>query len=220
MHSADAGHELVACHDCDLLHEVKSLAPGMSARCTRCGSLIAHHRRNSLDRTLAWTLASLLLFILANAFPILVFKMGGRVQENELVSGCVELVRQGYAPLGAVVFLSSVLAPALRIAGLLYVLVPLKLGWPPFRCIPVFRLVALLEPWSMLEVFMLGVIVAVIKLSDMADVVLGTGLYAFMGLIVASTTAVVVLDPELVWRGSGAARRQGAPGRAAAEPVA
>ncbi len=200
MTAADSGHELVACHDCDLLHHVKPLPVGTTARCTRCGSLLAQNRRDSLDHTLAWTMASLLLFIVANSFPILSFEMGGRVQENELFSGCIELYSQGWWPLAALVFLASVLAPALRIAGLLYVLVPLKLGRPPLKLVPVFRLVEVLEPWSMLEVFMLGVIVAIIKLSALAEVVMSTGLYAFMGLIITSTAAVVVLDPELIWR--------------------
>ena len=175
MSNDSVGHELVACHDCDLLHHVKPLAPGTSARCTRCGGLIAQNRRDSVNRTLAWTLASLVLFIVANTFPILEFKMGGRVQENELFSGCIELLRQGWWPLAALVFLASVLAPALRIAGLLYVLVPLKLGRPPLKLVPVFRIVEVLEPWSMVEVFMLGVIVAIIKLSDLAEVVMGVG---------------------------------------------
>jgi paraquat-inducible protein A len=221
MTHATAGHELVACHDCDLLHHVAPLAPGSSARCTRCGCVIARNRAETVNRTLAWTLASLVLFIVANTFPILVFKMGGRVQENDLVSGCIELYRQGYLPLAALVFLSSVLAPAVRIAGLLYVLVPLKLGRPPLQLVPVFRVVQVLEPWSMLEVFMLGVIVAVIKLSDLAEVALGTGLFAFMGLIIASTAAVFVLDPELIWRSGPRTRRAaaGAPVRAGASPV-
>jgi len=200
---AAARRPLVACRDCDLLHRVAELPHGATARCTRCGGVLAQSRRNSVDRSLAWTAGSALLFVLANTFPILVFRMQGREQQNVLVSGCLELARQGWWPLAALVFVASVAAPALRLAALLHVLVPLRLGRTPWGFVRAFRLVDALEPWSMLEVFMLGVVVAIIKLSGMAEVLMGAGLYAFMMLIVTSTAATAVLDRDLVWRHAG-----------------
>jgi paraquat-inducible protein A len=199
MPSGDTSLALIACHDCDLLHHLRPLPPGTEARCARCGGVLAHRSRNSVDRALAWSLASLLFLILANALPLLTFRMGGREQVNVLLSGVGELWRQGFWPLSLLVLSASVLAPMLRIAGLLYVLLPIKLGHPPLRLVPAFRIVEVLQPWSMVEVFMLGVIVAIIKLSDGADVGTGPGLWAFAGLIIASTAATAALDHALIW---------------------
>ena len=191
--------DLIACHDCDLLHHIQSLQDGETARCRRCGAVLYQQKRNSLDRTLALTLTGIILYVVANTYPFLSFALEGRVQHNTLLTGVIELGAGGMWGLAALVFFASILAPVLKLLGMLCVLFPLKLQRRSWSVARSYRLTELLQPWSMLEVYMLGVLVALIKLSQMATIVLGTAFYAFAALIVVTTAAGGTLDPRLIW---------------------
>jgi paraquat-inducible protein A len=192
--------ELIACHECDLLQRAAALPVGGSALCRRCGGVLFRNRRNSLDRTLALTVAGLILFTVANSFPFLAFHMQGQVVETTLATGVRDLYRQGMVPLAALVLVTSVLAPLTQLLALLYVLLPLKLHAPAPRAAVVFRVLRRIQPWSMMEVFMLGVLVSLVKLADMADIVPGIALWSFALLIVVLAAATSALDSRTVWR--------------------
>jgi paraquat-inducible protein A len=190
---------LIACHDCDLLYHKHPLQAGEKARCVRCGALLYQHKRDSLERTLTLALASLILFILANVYPLLSFKLQGSVEENQVISGVKELYVQGFWELAVLVFCVSILAPLLKILSLLYVLLPLKFKRRPWQLARVFRLVETLHPWAMTEVYMLGVFVAITKLADLATIIPGIALYSFGALIVLMASTDAALDPDSVW---------------------
>jgi paraquat-inducible protein A len=192
--------ELIACHECDLLQRLAEVPVGGSARCRRCGGLIFRNRRNGLDRTLALALAGLILFVVANAFPFLAFRMQGQVVETTLATGVRDLYLQGFASLAALVLVTSILAPLLQILALMYVLLPIKLHTIAPGATFVFRVTRRLQPWSMMEVFMLGVLVSLVKLADMAEIVPGIALWSFALLIVTLAAATSSLEPRLVWR--------------------
>jgi len=192
--------ELIACHDCDLLQTSVLLAEGQAARCPRCGGTLDQRKRNSLDRTLALAIASLVLYVVANAFPFISFKMQGNVTQTTLATGVTELWAQGKPELAVLVFFTAIAAPLLQISLLLYVLVPIKLGRLAWQVPRVFRLLRHVQPWSMMEVFMLGILVSLVKLMGMAEVVPGLALWSFALLIVALAGAVASLDPQVVWR--------------------
>ena len=197
----------IACHECDALLHERVLPPGSIARCSRCGGLIQRARHDSIDRTLAFLFAGLVLFILANVYPFMTFRLEGREQVSNLVSGAIVLWNEGLPELGILVFMTSIGFPALHIFGLLYVLMPLRLGRRPARHFgPVFRAILAIGPWGMLEVYMLGVLVAIVKLSEMATLTPGVAFWAFCGLIVTMTAANASLDSALVWKKLGAAR--------------
>jgi paraquat-inducible protein A len=190
---------ITACHECDLLQRLPSLPPGGTARCPRCGALLHRRRVDSLQRALALTLAGMMLFLVANSFPFLGFRLQAQVQETILVTGIYKLYSQGLAGLATLVLLTTVLFPAAQLAGLLYILVPLKLHRSPPGMAGVYRVVRALQPWSMMEVFMLGILVALVKLAKMATILPGISLFAFMALIFALAGVSAVLDPEGVW---------------------
>ncbi len=194
-----AATERIVCHDCDALYRTPSLAPGEKARCTRCEAVVYEEKREPLTRPLALALAGLLLFVPANFLPLLSLSLEGRAQEMTIFGGAAALWEQGLHPLAAFVFAVSVAAPALRLAGLLYLLLPLRLGRVPWRLPHMARLTDLLGPWGMLEVYLLGVIVAFVKLADLATVVPGPAFYAFVALIVVTTAAASAFDPRPVW---------------------
>jgi paraquat-inducible protein A len=190
---------LTACHDCDLLCRLPEVPEGASAYCSRCGALLRRRRRNSIERTLALTLAASVLFTVANLFPFLSFEMRGRITQTTLASGVFDLWRQGVPEIAVLVGFTAVLAPFAQLALLLYVLLPVHFGRVPWQMSRMFRLLRRVQPWSMMEVFLVGILVAVTKLVDMAEVVPGLALWAFGGLIVVLAGALASLDAEAVW---------------------
>ena len=190
---------LIACHECDLIHRVKPLPKKGVANCIRCGSVLYRHKPNSIDRTLALSLAGLVLFVLANSFPFLALKMGAQVHQTNLISGIMVLYTQGMQALAILVLLTTILAPLAQLLGMLYVLLPLRHDRVPPKFAPIFRFLRSLETWSMMEVFMLGILVSVVKLAKMAQIVPGVAIFSFFGLIVVLTAATVSLDPHEIW---------------------
>jgi len=190
---------LVACHDCDLLHQLGPIPDGGAANCRRCGGLLRRQRPHGVEHTLALAIAAAVLFVVANAYPFLSFDMKGQVTETTLASGVRRLWDQGTPEIAALVLGTSILAPMLQIALLLYVLLPIHLGRVPWQMARAFRLLRRVQPWSMMEVFLIGIVVAVTKLMDMAQVIPGPSLFAFVALIVALAGAMASLDPIAVW---------------------
>jgi len=192
--------ELVACHDCDLIHRIGGHAEGTSGRCSRCGALLFHAKRNSIERTLALTIAGVVLYLVANSLPFLSFDIQGRVTETTLVSGIRELWGENMFSLSGLVFLTAVLAPGAQLALLAYVLVPLYFGRMPWNLHLALRLLGWLQPWSMMEVFLIGILVALVKLGDMAEIVPGLAIWSLAVLIVVLAWATVSLDNRALWR--------------------
>ncbi len=191
--------EIVACHECDLLQRIDSVPVGGSARCPRCGGLLLRHKPGGLQRTLALTLAGLLLFIMANANPIMILELEGQSQSTTLVKGAQVLYQQGMWELSLVVLVTSVLVPLAQICGLLYVLLPLSLDRVPPKVAGVFRTVNRLQPWGMMEVFLLGTLISVVKLAKMAEIVPGLALYSLGALIFVVAASTASLDSHEIW---------------------
>lgn len=189
----------VACHDCDLLHRLGDIPEGSAAVCGRCGGLLRKRQPRSIERTLSLVMGAAVLFVVANTFPFLSFDMQGHVTHTTLITGVKDLWQQDYPELAALVLLTIFLAPMAQIAILLYVLLPLHWGRVPWRMPEAFRLLRRVEPWSMMEVFMIGILVAIVKLLDMATIEPGLALFAFVALFVLITAAVTSLDPHAVW---------------------
>jgi paraquat-inducible protein A len=192
--------EFVACPDCDLIHRILPVPDGASGRCRRCQALLFHAKKNSIERTLALAVAGVVLFAVANFFPFLSFDMQGRVTETTLASGVRELYAQGMLFLSGLVLLTAILAPGIQLALLLYVLLPLHFDRRPWQLPIAFRLLRHIQPWSMMEVFLIGILVALVKLGDMAEIVPGLAIYSFAVLIVVLAGALASLDPRAVWR--------------------
>ncbi|MEJ2656666.1 MAG: paraquat-inducible protein A [Desulfobacterales bacterium] len=190
---------LISCHDCDLIHWFGHVSEGSAARCTRCGAVLYQNKRDSIERTLALTVTGLILFVVANAFPFLGFKLQAQVHETILITGVRELYHQGVWILATVVLLTTIVMPAAQMLGLLYVLVPLRLNRIPWKLREVFRFVLSLRPWAMMEVFMLGILVSIVKLAKMATIVPGIAAFAFMALIFILAASLATLDPHAVW---------------------
>jgi paraquat-inducible protein A len=165
----------------------------------RCGERLYGSGTDSLERSLALNLAALTLLIVANATLFLHVSLEGKAQSNRIVSGVVDLLDFGFVPLAALIFLTTMLAPLLKIVVTLYAVISALVGRRFPGVAVAMRAAESLATWSMLEVYLLAVIVAVGKLSMMATVDLRIGSFAFFALILVSTAANAVLEPEAVW---------------------
>ncbi len=190
---------LVACHECDLLQREVALAPGAAARCARCGATLYARPKHDLDYPLAWALAAAVLLVVANANPIVTLDISGIRTAATLWGAVRTLHDQEMSGVAALVLGTAMVAPAVAIAGMLYVLAPLRLG----RVVPGFaRIVRTIDhasPWGMVEVFVLGIIVSLVKLAHLATVIPGTGLWAFAALMLVSIAAAASYDPHDLW---------------------
>jgi len=189
----------IACHECDLIHDIPVMPSRAAAVCVRCGCVLFRSKTDSIDRTLAWTFAGLVLYVVAVSFPFLAMKNGPISNETGLLTGIEFLYRQGIIPLAALVLLTCILIPLIQMLGLLYVFIPLKLNFRVKYAMPVFRLFKHIKPWSMMEIYMLGILVSIVKLGKMATIVPGLAVIAFGILIFVLNFALSAVDEHMVW---------------------
>lgn len=201
-----ASTPIAACADCDLLQRVGCVPEGARARCARCGGLLRRRPRNGAERTLALASAAAVLFAVSQTFPFLAFEMKGSVTQTTVMTGILDLYRGGKPEIAALVLLTIVLAPLGQIALLLHLLLPLRFGRVPWQLSHAFRLLRHVQTWSMMEVFLIGILVAITKLMGMASIVPGLALWSFALLIVVLAAAAASFDPESVWESAGAPR--------------
>jgi paraquat-inducible protein A len=190
---------VIACEFCDLQHQPAALRAGQKAYCSRCGGVLQKASHSPIEGTLALALAAALLLVLSNAFPFLRFSLEGQVQENRIVTGVIGLWTAGQGGLALLILFTTVLAPALRILGLLYVLFPLSVHREPPGVSGALRFQERLVSWAMLDVYMLALLVALVKLAQMADVQLELGAYCFVALFVVLTLVGASYDREALW---------------------
>lgn len=199
---SDSAQPLIACHECDALYVRRPLNPGVRANCVRCGAELYRHIANSLDKSLAYYASAFAFLIIANSYPFLSMQSAGLSSVNRIYSGSLALYRFGMWELGMTVFLTSNLFPALCMGGMLYLLSSVKMNRRPPHLGLIFRSVRRMERWSLLSVFMLGTLIAIVKLQSLAPVSAGPGLYAFALLLLMYTLARVSFDPEVLWQRS------------------
>jgi paraquat-inducible protein A len=195
-----------------LLQRIAALPRGSVARCPRCDALLRRRRTDSIRRSLALGLTGLLLFLLATNLDFISLDVYGRTNDTAFMSGPIQLNLHGMWEIAIVVLITTIAAPAIRLTSLVWVLLGLQLRRPPAGLHVVFRWFENLAPWSMIEVFLLGVFVAYTKLVDLAAVHVGGAVYALAALMLVQVTIDAVLDKEAVWeliaaRGQAAGRR-------------
>lgn len=194
-----ASARLVACHDCGTVHALAPLQPATAARCIRCDSVMRRSTRDPLDKMLALSIASAVLYGVALFAPLMALRVGGNVRDANLLTGIRQLWDDGMGLLAALVLLTSVIAPGIRVLAMLAVSIGVRLPHPPPGLPSVFRFGRKLAPWAMVEVYMLGVGVAYVKLVDLATIQIGAALWALMALMAAMAWTDAALDPDEIW---------------------
>ena len=189
----------IACHDCDLLQKVPQLRVGQTANCIRCNAFLFKNQRNSVNRSLAFAITGLILYVISNMFPLLSLRALGTTQDETLISTSVSLYKADMPLLSIVVLFTTVIFPATTLLGTIFILIQVKRNKFNDYTAPLFRFLRSTDTWGMLEIFMLALLVAMVKLGDVAEVVFGTSLYAFCLLILSLTLLSNSLNPHDVW---------------------
>src|SRR5271154_4976099 len=192
-------HSLLACQHCDLLQRLPELEPGASARCPRCNKELWRRREDSLNRTLALTVGAALLYVVANSVPMLGLTIVGRAASTTVIGGAEHLWQNGQQMVAVLVLLTAVIAPALQIGCMLAIVLGAHRERPPRWVGTLLRHHPTTRTWSMIEVMMLGVLVALIKIADYATVIPGVALFVLWVLVFVLAGMAASFDPRDVW---------------------
>jgi len=191
--------EIVACPECDLLQHLPELEAGTKARCPRCGNTIASRASEPIDVPLALTLAAAVVFIIANTTPLMGLSAVGRHASTTIPGGALEMWRQGEMVTAVIVAFCAIIAPGSYILFMLATLLAVKRPPAPHWVGELLRWADSMQPWSMSEVMILGILVALVKIAELATVEPGIGMYAVGGLVVLFTAIMITFDPREVW---------------------
>lgn len=192
---------LIACPICDALHRDMPVPPGAKARCQRCGAVLMAPRDGAMTQIVMLSATSAVLMVAAVFFPFLDLTAAGMATHSSLYDA-VMVYSTGYLlPLSLATAALIVLLPFLRFLALIYTLAPMALGQRPARhAIPAFRLAQSLKPWAMAEIFIVGVVVALVKVAGLATITFGPAFWAFVALVIVTTLKDTVMCELTIWK--------------------
>lgn len=193
-------NNLVACGECDALQREVRLPRHGLATCVRCGAELYRDSPRSLDNTLAFAAAAAVVFLIAANHPLMGLDARGIRTSATLFQTASMLAETGMPSVAIVVFLSVIALPLAQVGAMLYMLVPLRLGFVPPRIHLAYRLVNWVQPWAMVEVFLLGALVSLVRLTQVADVDPDIGIYAVGAYVMLLASAVASFEPRELWK--------------------
>lgn len=192
---------LMSCHVCAQLAQASEAEGGRMLRCPRCGAPMHMRKRASLSSTWALVLASILLYIPANLLPMMTTASFLGSQEDTIMSGVIFLWQSDSWPLAVVVFFASVVVPLLKILALIYLLVSVQRRSRRnlMQRTRLYRLVEFIGRWSMLDIYVITILVALVQFRGVATVQAGPAAVAFGAVVVLTMFAALSFDPRLIW---------------------
>ncbi|MCL7462753.1 paraquat-inducible protein A [Pseudomonas sp. NW5] len=196
MRALDAG--LWVCHEC---HQLNRPSPGQAPRCRRCGAVLHARRPNSIARTWALLLTAALLYIPANLLPIMNVSLFGRDSPATIMGGVIELIHAGMLPIAAVVFVASILVPSFKLLGIALLLYSVQRHqvMSARQRIIMYRFIEWIGRWSMLDIFVIAILVALVRFGNLASIEAGAGALAFAAVVILTMLAAITFDPRLIW---------------------
>lgn len=196
MRALDAG--ILVCHECQLLNRPPA---GQPPRCRRCGARLHGRRPNSIARTWALLLSAALLYIPANLLPIMSVHMLGRGSPATIMGGVIELIQAGMLPIALVVFVASILVPSFKLLGIALLLYSVQRHqvMSPRQRILMYRFIEWIGRWSMLDIFVIAILVALVSFGNLASIEAGAGALAFAAVVILTMLAAITFDPRLIW---------------------
>jgi paraquat-inducible protein A len=182
-----------------LVQQVDELPPNTVAKCARCDSNLFRRIANSRARTLVFSLAALILYFPANLYPVVPAEYQGQHSQTTVFQGIKALFEHKQNFIGALVFCTSIFTPALKIIGLLFI--TLTISSPRWRKgrLWTYKVIRVIDPWNMLEVFLLAIGVSMIEMGEIATVHPGRGVFSFAAVVVLTLFATLSFDPRLLW---------------------
>jgi len=203
--SIAATQGLARCSICEQLHRVGSLPPDLRAWCSRCGARITLRKSDSLRRSWAFLIAAFVFYIPANLYPVMYVSMLGPPEGDTIFSGVIAMFDAGWWAIGSLIFVASIMVPLTKLLSLTYLLLSVKRAstWRPRDRTRLYNFVELIGHWSMLDVFVVSLTVALVQLGAVAEVQAGLGATWFAAVVVLTMFAAMSFDPRLIWDEAG-----------------
>ncbi|WP_287146138.1 MULTISPECIES: paraquat-inducible protein A [Aeromonas] len=200
QHLSTYTHDATACEECDLLVPATALAVGETSSCPRCGHTLSRHLPDQERRPIAYGFAAIIMFVLSNSFTFMSFSAKGIGQEMTFLQCITTLVDQGYLFLGAVLSLTLIGLPLVYVGSIMLVLWRVDKDLHSNALRSLGRLLCRIKPWLMVDVFLIGVLISLVKLMGMADIKMGLSFWAFVGYTVLLIKTISSLDRMWLWQ--------------------
>ncbi len=199
MNPVTVRKDVMLCPDCDLLLEKIQLRGGTKLVCPRCHATLRMHIKNTVEKTLALSVTGLLLFFPAMFLPLLSFHVIGLESSGDIIGSTVAMLQSGFIFTGIAVFLTSIVIPLIKLLLLFVVSFQIRFEAATRKTALLLRLYRYLDEWGMLEVYMIGILVTIIKMIHMAKINYDVGFFCFVGLLAATLLSSTFLDEEFFW---------------------
>ena len=192
---------LVTCHSCHLLCRTPSAKDANEVLCPRCGASLHQRKPNSIARTWALVLAALIFYIPANVLPMTLTTSMGKVQADTIMSGVIYFMVSDSWPIALVILIASICVPLLKLSVLSFLLISVhrKSSWRPHDRTRLYRITEAVGRWSMLDIFVITILVALVKLRSLATIEAGPAAVFFAAVVVITMFAAMSFDPRLIW---------------------
>lgn len=191
--------KLIGCPHCDLLIKKNSVQEGYNICCPRCGSVLIKSCANSINRTLALSITGLLLFYPACFLPVLTLEIFGQSGHCTMIKGVLQMFSSGFWWMSFLVLFCSVIVPFTALLLLMIITFLVKIGQYSPTLRKTLKLYQMLHEWAMLDVYLIGILIAFIKMNDFGDISTGPGLLCFIGLLFMVIMASITFDSNLIW---------------------
>ena len=191
----------ISCHSCQLLCRIRAPQKEGILICPRCGSTMHQRKPNSVKRTWALVLAACIFYIPANLFPITIVTSLGKAQADTIMSGVIYFIGSGMWPIALVIFVASILVPILKLIILTFLLISVqrKSTWRPKDRTRLYRITEVVGRWSMVDIYVVTILVALVNLGSLATIKAGPGVPFFAAVVVITMFAAMSFDPRLIW---------------------
>jgi paraquat-inducible protein A len=192
---------LISCHSCHQLNKAVFSAKDATMFCPRCGARLHSRKPNSIARTWALVIAAFIFYIPANVLPITTVISFGKAQSDTIMSGVIYFVKSGSWPIALVIFIASIFVPLLKLFLLTFLLISVqrKSRWRPKDRTRLYRITEAVGRWSMVDIYVVTILVALVKLGSLATIEAGPGAIFFAGVVIITIFAAMSFDPRLIW---------------------
>ena len=192
---------LINCHACHQLSRIPTGLTNGDAICPRCEAHIHVRKPNSISRTWALLIAAYILYIPANLLPVMTVISFGKGEADTILSGVKELIHAGMLPIALLVFFASIIVPVTKLLSLTYLLLSVhyKSQWRPRERTVLYRITEVIGRWSMIDIFMISILIALVKLEAVATIEPGMGAISFAAVVIITMFAAMGFDPRFIW---------------------
>lgn len=192
---------LVSCHDCHLLSRMPKLSARQVAQCPRCGGELHQRKPNSIMRTWALVITAMICYVPANVLPMTITSTLGSIQHDTIISGVIYFIHSGSWEIALVIFTASIFVPFMKFIILIYLLlsVHFKSYWRPRDRTRLYRLTEAVGRWSMVDIYVVTILIALVKLGVLANIEAGPAAIYFASVVVLTMIAAECFDPRLIW---------------------